>query len=546
MEKVFICGHRNPDTDSVASAAAYAYLKSQIDNSYDYTPARCGELNEQTKFIFEKAGASVPGYLKDIYPKVGDSMSRNLITVKETDPVSKILTYIRENGIRLTPVVDDNNDYKGMAGVLELTELFIRDDRAAKPVFTLRSDTLRRSLKAHILNVGDKDEFQASIVVATMAYEDFAPHINSVSNETSTILVTGNRKNILDDVFERDYPAIVIVGLEEDDYNNIDFKGFKGWVFSSPFDSAQTIRCIEMATPVSKVMTKVEPVHPHDYIDAIADSISKSGSKSLPVVEDGKLVGIITGTDVIKKKRSKLIMMDHNELTQAVDGAESAEIVEIIDHHRLGTIRTTTPVYFYAKPVGSTCTLVYQLYLQHRVNIPKEYAVLLLSGMLSDTVIMKSPTTTKDDVAAITELASYCGLDAKKYGVEIFSATDSLATRTPSEIVGTDFKIFEEYGVKFGVGQAETVTLNDLDGIKDVLLEELKLKSKNNNLAWAMLLVTDIVTEESVLISTGYAPAEKLFNYERLSESSFSLPGVLSRKKQLLPELLGILETITK
>lgn len=546
MEKVFICGHRNPDTDSVASAAAYAYLKSQIDNSYDYTPVRCGELNEQTKFIFEKAGASVPAYLKDIYPKVGDSMSRNLITVKETDPVSKILAYIRQHSIRLTPVVDDHNDYKGMAGVLELTELFIRDDRAAKPIFSLRSDTLRRSLKAHILNVGDKNEFQASIVVATMAYEDFAPHINSVSNEASTILVTGNRKNILDDVFERDYPAIVIVGLDEDDYNNIDFKGFKGWVFSSPFDSAQTIRCIEMATPVGKVMTKVQPVSPHDYIDAITDSISKSGSKSLPVVEDGKLVGIITGTDVIKKKRSKLIMMDHNEVNQAIDGAESAEIMEIIDHHRLGTIRTSTPVYFYAKPVGSTCTLVYQLYLQQGINIPKEYAVLLLSGMLSDTVIMKSPTTTKDDVAGITALAAYCGLDAMKYGVEIFSATDSLATRTPSEIVGTDFKVFDEYGIRFGVGQVETVTLNDLDGIKNTLLEELQLKAKNGNLAWAMLLVTDIVTEESVLLSTGYAPAEKLFTYERLSESSFSLPGVLSRKKQLLPELLGILETITK
>lgn len=546
MEKVFICGHKNPDTDSVASAASYAYLKSQIDSDFDYTPIRCGNLSEQTKFVFEKAGADVPGYMKDIYPKVSDSMSRNLITVKEYDPISKILTYIREHGIRLTPVIDNDSNYKGMAGVMELSELFIRDDRAAKPIFTLRSDTLRRSLKAHILNVGVKNEFQASIVVATMSYEAFIPHLNSVSNPESTIIITGNRKNILDDVFARDFPAIVIVGLEESEYKNIDLKGFKGWVFASPFDSAQTIRCVEMATPVSKIMTNVPPVSPRDYIDAVADTMGKSGAKSLPVVEDGKLIGVITGTDVIKKQRSKLIMVDHNELNQAIDGIESADIMEIIDHHRLGTVRTSSPVYFYAKPVGSTCTLIYQLYKQHGVEIPKKYAMLLLSGMLSDTVIMKSPTTTKDDVAAIEELSKYCKVDPKEYGVDIFSATDGLSSRPVKDIVGTDFKIFDEYGVRLGISQVETVTLNDIESIRKSLLVELKEKASANNLNWTMILVTDIIKEESVLITTGYEPAEKLFSYTKNKDGSFFLPGVLSRKKQLLPELLRILETIAK
>lgn len=546
MEKVFICGHKNPDTDSVASAASYAYLKSQIDSDFDYTPIRCGNLSEQTKFVFEKAGADVPGYMKDIYPKVSDSMSRNLITVKEYDPISKILTYIREHGIRLTPVIDNDSNYKGMAGVMELSELFIRDDRAAKPIFTLRSDTLRRSLKAHILNVGVKNEFQASIVVATMSYEAFIPHLNSVSNPESTIIITGNRKNILDDVFARDFPSIVIVGLEESEYKNIDLKGFKGWVFASPFDSAQTIRCVEMATPVSKIMTNVPPVSPRDYIDAVADTMGKSGAKSLPVVEDGKLIGVITGTDVIKKQRSKLIMVDHNELNQAIDGIESADIMEIIDHHRLGTVRTSSPVYFYAKPVGSTCTLIYQLYKQHGVEIPKKYAMLLLSGMLSDTVIMKSPTTTKDDVAAIEELSKYCKVDPKEYGVDIFSATDGLSSRPVKDIVGTDFKIFDEYGVRLGISQVETVTLNDIESIRKSLLVELKEKASANNLNWTMILVTDIIKEESVLITTGYEPAEKLFSYTKNKDGSFFLPGVLSRKKQLLPELLRILETIAK
>lgn len=546
MEKVFVCGHKNPDTDSVASAAAYAYLKSQLDGENEYIPVRCGNLNAQTKFVFERSGADIPSYMKDIYPKVADSMSKNLITVKEKDPISKILKYIREHGIRLTPVVDDENNYKGMAGVLDLTELFIRDDRAAKPVFSLRSDTLRRSLKARILNVGSKNAFEASIVVATMAYESFTPHINSVADEKSTILVTGNRKNILEDVFERDYPAIVLVGLREEDYDKIDFKNFKGWVFASPFDSAQTIRCIEMATPVDKIMNRVEPVTPSDYIDSVAENMSRTGVKALPVVEEGKLTGIITGTDVMRKKRYKLIMVDHNELNQAIDGVESADIVEIIDHHRLGTVRTSAPVYFYAKPVGSTCTLVHQLYKQNGAELPKKYAMLLLSGMLSDTVIMKSPTTTKEDVAAIGELSAYCGVDPKTYGVEIFSATDGLSSRPAKDIVGTDFKIFDEYGVRFGISQVETVTLKDLDDIKESLQEELRMKASANNLAWAMILVTDIIKEESVLISTGYAAAEKLFAYDELPGGTFSLPGVLSRKKQLLPEILRVLEIVSK
>ena len=300
-----------------------------------------------------------------------------------------------------------------MVRVNYLSELFIRDDREAKPVFSLSADTLRRSLRGTILNVGSKDEFDASIVVATMAYDDFNRHVNNVADEERTLLITGNRTNILEDAFKKNYPAIVLVGLDEKKQAELDFKGYKGWVFASPFDSSQTIRCVEMATPIYKVMNVTEPVSPYDYVDEISDKISKSGVKSVPVVSEGKLVGIITGTDVLKRKRAKLILMDHNEASQAIDGVESADIMEIVDHHRLGTIKTNSPVTFYAKPVGSTCTLVYQLYKANKVDIPKKYAMLLLGGMLSDTVIMKSPTTTQDDINAINDLSAYCEIDAK-------------------------------------------------------------------------------------------------------------------------------------
>lgn len=546
MDKVFICGHKNPDTDSVASAACYAYLKSQINKEYEFVPIRCGTVNDQTKFIFQKAEAALPEYMKDIYPKVIDSMTTNVITAEENDPLSKFLRILREKNLRFMPVINKENEYEGMLGVNDVTELFLRDDRAAKPVFSLRADSLRRSLRGTVLNVGELEEFSASVVVATMAYDDFHQHVANVANEENTLLITGNRQNILQDAFTKKYPAIIIVGLSEEACKQLDFGNYKGWVFYSPFDSSQTIRCVEMATPIGKLLNKVEPCAPYDYIDSVADVISKSATKSLPVVSDGKLIGVITGTDILKRKRAKLIMMDHNEATQAIDGIETAELMEIVDHHRLGTIKTSSPVTFYAKPVGSTCTLVYQLYKTYKVDIPKKYAMLLLGGMLSDTVIMKSPTTTQDDINAINDLASLCGIDAKEYGVEIFSATDSLTSRSAKDIIGTDFKIFEEYGVRFGISQAETVTLAQLGEVKEKLQEELFNVKENNKLDWMMLLVTDIIKEESQLITTGFAPAEQIFGYKKLEDNLFFLPGVLSRKKQLLPEVSRILEEISK
>ena len=546
MDKVFICGHKNPDTDSVASAASYAYLKNQISDEYEYIPIRCGNVNDQTKFIFQKAEATLPEYMKDIYPKVIDSMTTNLITAEVTDPLSKFLRILREKNLRFMPVISQDKEYKGMLGVNDVTELFLRDDRQEKPVFSLRADSLRRSLRGTVLNVGEMEEFQASVVVATMAYDDFNEHVKNVSDEEHTLLITGNRQNILQDAFKKKYPAIIIVGLSEEACKSLNFGDYKGWVFYSPFDSSQTIRCVEMATPIGKLLNKIEPCAPYDYIDSVADAISQSGTKSLPVVSDGKLVGVITGTDILKRKRAKLIMMDHNEATQAIDGVETAELMEIVDHHRLGTIKTSSPVTFFAKPVGSTCTLVYQLYKANKVEIPNKIAMLLLGGMPNDTVTMQSPTCTQDDINAINDLSSQCGIDAKEYGIEIFSATDSLTSRSAKDIIGTDFKIFEEYGIRFGISQTETVTLAQLGEVKEKLQEELINVKENNKLDWMMLLVTDIIKEESQLITTGFAPGESIFAYKKLEDKLFYLPGVLSRKKQLLPEISRILEEISK
>jgi len=545
-ERVYITGHKNPDTDSMASAVCYAYLKNKTDDSYDYIPIRCGNVSDQTKYIFENAEVKPPIFVKDVYPKVKNNMTKNVVTVKENDPVSLMLKHIREYSIRFTPVVDEDNNFVSMAGISDLTDLFVRDDRAEKPLFTLRSDTLRRSLRAVILNVGELEEFEASIVVTTMDYNSFHDHIANVADIKKTILITGNRKNILNDVLKMDFPAIVIVGMK-DDFSNFSAEGYKGWVFASPFDSAQTIRCVEMATPVKKIVENkvLATLAIDDYLDKAAEMISEINIKALPVVDNNKLVGIVTSTDILKKRKQKLILMDHNEITQAIDGAEVADIIEIIDHHRLGTIKTMTPINFYAKPVGSTCTLVYQLYKTAAIAIPHDLAKLLLGGVLSDTVILKSPTTTPEDISACKELSEVSGCDIKDYGIKIFSATDSLSQRSTRDIVITDFKIFEEFDKRIGIAQVETVTLQEVPSLRDSIILELEKLNNEHKLNWSMLLVTDIIMEESELITTSFPVAEKLFKYKNKDIQTYSLPGILSRKKQLLPEVLRILEELS-
>ncbi|MCD8491102.1 MAG: DHH family phosphoesterase [Geovibrio sp.] len=236
--------------------------------------------------------------------------------------------------------------------------------------------------------------------------------------------------------------------------------------------------------------------------------------------------------------------MDHNELSQAVDGAETALIHEIVDHHRLGTIKTKTPIHFFAKPVGSTCTLVYQQYIINGVEIDRETASILLSGILSDTVILKSPTTTEEDKRAVSALAELAGINYEEYGVEIFSATDSLKTRDPQSIINTDFKIYEEYGIKVGISQVEVVTLQEMDEVKNNLIQAISINTNEKGLDWGMLLVTDIIMERSILLTTGFEAAEKILAYNRTEDRCFDLPGVLSRKKQLLPEILRVLEEL--
>lgn len=544
MPEIYVVGHKNPDTDSIASAYGYAKLKNVLDPENIYTAARCGNLNKQTRFIFDKFGITPPVFIKDVYPRVSDVMTRKVIAIDENEPVFGVIRNIDELKIRITPVVEGGNVFKGVVSIFELSDFLATKDVTTKPVFHFRAENFEKVIGGYSYVRGKKEEFKASVMIGAMPYERFKARMEAQQSK-EIVLIVGKRRDIIEYAVKSQLPAIILTGIKDENDVDLDFTGYEGWVFISELDTAETVRRLQLSIPTKAVMKKDIPsVDEHDYLEEVKDKLLQIDHKGLPVLRDNRLIGIVTRSDLIKKTQKGLILMDHNEISQAVDGAETAVIHEIVDHHRLGTIKTKTPIHFFAKPVGSTCTLVYQQYMINGTEIDKDTASILLSGILSDTVILKSPTTTEEDRKAVKALAETAGLNYEEYGVEIFSATDSLKTRDPQNIINTDFKIYEEYGVKVGISQVEVVTLQEMDEVKDILLEAIKKNTSDKSLDWGMLLVTDIIMEKSILLTTGFEAGEKILAYNKTEDRCFDLPGVLSRKKQLLPEILRVLEEL--
>lgn len=546
MSETIIIGHKNPDSDSVCSAYAYAQLKNLTDPDKRYTAARCGNLNKQTRFIFEKTELTPPKFISDVYPKVRDVMTHKVVAIDENEPIKGVIKNIEELKIRITPVISGGNMLKGVISVLELAHFFTPKDEDGRPVYLFRGSNFDKSIRGYTHRRGEHDEFEATFMIGAMPYDRFVERMETLES-TKAVLIVGKRRDIIEYAVRNQLPAIILTGMKGESDIDLDFSGYKGWVYISELDTAETLRNLQLSIPAKSFMkTDIPQLTEDDYLDAAGEILMSVDHKGLPVTNEGRLIGIFTRSDIIKKIQKELILMDHNELSQAVDGAETARITEIVDHHRLGTVKTKTPVHFYAKPVGSTCTLVFQLYRINGMEPDQKTAAVLLSGILSDTVILKSPTTTKQDIEAVHELAGIAELDFEKFGVEMFSSTDSLKSRDPDEIINSDFKVFSEYGKTVGIGQVEVVNLEELEGVKENLLTALEKVKNSKNLSWSLLLVTDIIRGESVLLSSGFGPAEKLLSYKQSGDRRYYLPGVLSRKKQLLPEILRVLEELAE
>jgi len=542
MSDIFVTGHRNPDLDSVSAAWCYARLKNTVDPHNTYIPIRCGHMNTMTKDQFSRLGIIPPQFMRDVRPKVSDVVTRDGWSLHPEDPVHSLVTLVSERHSSVVPILDERK-FIGLLSLDEITAFFLRENSGGRPRYHFKLENFNRVMHGEFLKTGNTPRFEAYIMTGAMPFDVYKARLNNLAPELP-LLVVGNREEHLQFAVEKQFPAIVLTGLEPGEVPEVDFSHFRGAVYKSYEDTAETIRLLRMSLPVSYLLADSPPrVAINDLFDDAKHALVDSEFRGLPVFEEGAYAGYVTRRCFLERPRKKVIMVDHNELSQSVDGLEDAEVMEIVDHHRLGAEKTRGPIFIASEPVGSTCTIIYHQYLRWGVQVEPDTAQLMLAGIASDTILLKSPTTTESDRIAVRELCKAGGIkDFKSFGEQLFKAASVLTTADPKPIVESDFKQYHEKSVRFGIGQVEVTTLENVDEVKDRYLAQLETTRRNFNLDWAMLLITDVMKEDSVLLATPYPKKERSLVYPMAAPGKFILNGVLSRKKQLLPEILRVFE----
>ncbi len=533
VKQVYITGHRNPDIDSVCSAYAYAQLKKILDPSREYIPVRCGHLSEAVKSQLSSIGFEPQPYMRDVHPKVSDVMLRPDVVLDADSPIYNLVNVYSMKQPSVIPVTE-NGRFFGLLSVDDITTWFLKDNSSAVPTYDFSVRNIASVLPGRILKRGKTDTFRASLIAGAAAIDDFKSFL---SPNMRSMLVIGHRHDHIEYAMKMQIPAIIIT--TSDSSLDIDFSGYDGLVYITKVGTAETMRRLRMAEPLRNIIGKQgKAIQVTDLFDDAKENLATSSLRGLPVFDGDNWVGYVTRRCFLSKPQYDVILVDHNEASQSIRGIEEANILEVIDHHRVDAPKTRTPILFDVEPLGSTCTIVHQLYLRNGLVPDFITAKVLLTGVICDTLMLKSPTTTAIDIISAEQLASMCGVgDLETFGLDLFSKSESLTTRDADAVINSDFKTYSENGLKLGMGQCEVPTLKDIEAYKDKYLEKLNALGASGGYSWVLLMVTDVIHGNSLLLSSA-SKFEKRLSYVQLCEHVFDMPGVLSRKKQLLPEVL--------
>jgi manganese-dependent inorganic pyrophosphatase len=544
ISTTYIIGHRNPDTDSIASAIAYTALKRHLGDS-TVVAAMAGAPNPQTRYILDRLKISDPLFLADVYPKVRDTLTRKPVTVDRHASAYEALELFNGSGVRVLPVVDGENRPCGMLSLLRLSESYLLPCRDKLRQVSTSLSSLAKTLTAQFATgTGDDAPVTLNLFIGAMLEESFSGRIEGF-DPRELLIMTGNRRTIQLAAIERGVRALVVTGghpLEDELAVRAEQRGVA--VLLTPHDTATAAWLARLSTPVFCLAEQ-------DFVDIGVDKsldalrLKLLGSRVPAVLAlegDGTLAGVATKSSLLSPLPYRLILMDHNELGQAVPGAELVEIAEVIDHHKLGNGHSTAPISFITAPVGSTCTLVARRYREYDVAPERQIAALLLAGILSDTVILKSPTTTDADVQTAVWLEECSGLTVAEFGRDIFAASSSLKNYgSPERVVAADFKLFTHEKYNMGLGQVEVIGFDEFYCMKEELLYALAEVKRRDNLFIAGLMVTDITTETTLFLVEGHTRIAHVMEYPQLEPHLYELKNVMSRKKQMVPHLLKIL-----
>jgi manganese-dependent inorganic pyrophosphatase len=537
VSHTYVTGHRNPDTDSIAAAVGYAELLRRLHPGDEYVPVRLGDLNAQTRWVLERAGAPEPELLPHILLRVGDVMRDRFELARHDEPVREVGLRMAHENLELIPVVGDGGELAGVLTERGLARRYIRESREASHLDAPTTvGAIAGVLEGERL-AGDADsEVDGRVWVLAMAPESLPMGVSA-----GDVAVVGDRPDVQRIAIDVGVALLITSNGIETRPEILELARDKGTaVVTTGLDSYVAARMVTLSAPCRALMDR-EPltVSAGDLVADVVEQVNDVDYRAAVAVDGGgHPVGLVTRSDLVRRKRRRVVLVDHAEQSQSVHGVEQAEIVEILDHHHIGSIETHVPVRATFDPVGSTATLVIERFRQNGMEPSPPSATLLLGAVLSDTVILNSPTTTERDRAVVTYLEQVLQVEAEEFGREMFEQTSDLSRVPAGEIVGRDAKIYDLGSQTLAIAQVETVG-QDLRERRDELLEALEDARERAGHAALALMVTDILGKSTALYVAGEkGPVERAFDTES-DGGVIDLPGVMSRKKQVAPKLLA-------
>ena len=540
---VYVSGHRNPDTDSICSAIAYSYLLNAT-NKYNAIPVRLGEINRETEYVLKRFGVEHPVLLKTVKQKVED-LNYDKVTVFSQDLTLKTAWFLlKQQNLKSAPILDEHGQLFGLLSTSNIIEGYMDqwDSEVLKKAKTPVENVID-TLEANVIYLNESLKVvEGDIHIAAMSGSEAKKRIH----ENDVVIVGGDRSDDLEELISVKPSLIVLTGSLTADENVVKKCEEQGIsIISTPFNTYQTSQQIVQAIPVEYVMIKgdIKTFSTDDTLDYMKEVMSETRYRGYPVIDlNNRCVGSISRFALLKGLRKKVILVDHNERGQSIPGIEEADILEIVDHHRVADIQTVGPLMFRGEPLGSTATIVTKMFDELDVEMPSHIAGLLLGAVVSDTLLFKSPTCTPVDTKIAKKLAKIAGVDIQEFAMEMFKAGTSLVGKTVDEIFNQDFKKFSFDNLQVGVAQVNSMDIEGFLPYKKDMLDYMNKFAEDNNLEFTLLLLTDIINANSEIFVGGPRPelVEKAFNVQ-LTECQGTLVGVISRKKQVVPAITAVM-----
>ena len=538
MEKIYIFGHKKPDTDSIAAAISLSNLKNQLGIPAE--PRTLGNLNNETKFALDYFKEDEPKYLNDVKLQVKDTKYIKDYFLKNEQSIYDGYNHMNKFNIGNLPVIDKDGKFSGLISMKDIAKYQMKEELNH---LNASYDNILRVLNGESILKFD-DNFDIKILAASYRSTRF---IETVNIDEKMGLIVGDRHSIIEYAVNNKAKLIVLTGNSEIKDIHLDIeKKNKLNIIRTNYDSFTTSRKIWLSNYLNTIIENQNIIcfNEEDTVDDVMDKTKRFKYSNYPIInKDNKCLGLMRISDINDATRKKVILVDHNEAIQSVDGLEEAEIVEIIDHHKIGTLGTSLPINFRNMPLGSSNTIIYLLYKENQIEIPKNIAGLMLSGIISDTLLFRSPTTTDIDKKAANELATIAEVDLEKYGMELLKAGSSLKGKSKEDILFMDFKNFTIEDKKVGIGQITTFDISEIENEKEEYVALINQMAENNDYYALALFATDIIKNGSYIYYNEQAKEvfANSFDINELKEGSY-IDGCVSRKKQFIPSIINTIE----